>query len=189
MILTKCKNSLSATVFTCIALTVYCQLAYPSGSDPRVGESLMQTNETSVYGPIPEALRQSLIARLSLLIKYRTSGQWANLYDLLAASSIKGRARAQLVEDYRRYPGVAGTGRYLVSFLPKTIQPNNAGQEWTVYGCAQLKGIKIKVDAFIIASREGGDWHFSDVDMLIPRDTSFRPCSYETQAAQKRRSR
>jgi hypothetical protein len=189
MISTKRKNSLGAILFGCIALIVYCQLAYARVSASMGGEPLMQTTETSAYGPIPEALRQSLIARLSLLIKYRASGQWANLYDLLAASSIKGRSRTQLVEDYRRYPGVAGTGHLLVSFVPKTTEPSNAGQEWTIYGCAKLKGVKVKVDAFIIASREGGDWHFSDVDMLVPRDTSFRPCGYESQAAKKKRTR
>ena len=189
---TKRKNSvgaLSATLFGCFALIVYCQLAYARVSTPMDGEPLMQANERSVYGAIPEELRQSLIARLSLLIKYRASGQWANLYDLLATSSIKGRSRTQLAEDYRRYPGVAGTGHALVSFLPKTTEPNSTDQEWTIYGCAKLKGVKVKVVAFIVASREGSDWHFSDVDMLVPRDTNFRSCSYGSQAAQKRRTR
>ena len=152
-----------------------------------VDEPLMQTNERSAYSAIPEALRQSLIERLNLLIKYRASRQWANLYDLLATSSIKGRSRTQLTEDYRKYPGVAGTGHALVSFLPNTSELNNT-DEWTIYGCAQLKGVKGKVDAFIIASQEGGVWRFSDVDMLVPRDTNFRPCSYGSQAAQKSES-
>jgi hypothetical protein len=191
MISTKRKNrvsTLSATLFGCFALIIYYQLAYARVTTVMVDEPLIQTNERSVYGAIPEALRQSLIERLNLLIKYRASGQWANLYDLLATSSIKGRSRTQLAEDYRRYPGVAGTGHALVSFLPKTTESNST-DEWTIYGCAKLKGVKVKVDAFIIASQEGGDWHFSDIDMLVPRDTNFRPCGYGSQGAQKRRTR
>lgn len=189
MIPTKWKNCLRATVFTCIALTVYCQLGYPHGSAPRVGERLMQTNERDVYDSVPKSLRPGLIARVSLFVKYRVAKQWTQLYDLLSTSTTKGKTRAEIVEDYHKDPGVAGTGRALVDFLPKETQVNKGGQYWTIYGCARLRGLKIKVDAFIIASREDGDWHFSDVDMLIPRDTSFRPCGYESHAVQKRRTR
>ena len=176
MISAKRQNSLGAILFGCVALIVCYQSAYALVPPPLVDSPQIQTTETSIYGSIPEALRQSLIGRLNLLLKYRASGEWANLYDLLEASSIKGRNRTQFVEDYRRYPGVAGTGHLFVSFEPKRTESNNGAQEWTIYGCAKLKGVKVKVDAFIIALREGGDWRFSDIDMLVPRDTSFRPC-------------
>jgi len=184
----KRKKSLSASLLCCVAVIVSVQLAYARGFPPMMGKRIMQKTEPSVYDPVPEALRQSLSARLSLVIKYRALGKWADLYELMAASYVKGRSRTQFVEDYSKYPGVAGTGRALVNFVPKTIKPHDTNQEWMIYGCARLRGVKVGVDAFIIASREGGNWHFSDVDMLTPRDTSFTRCAYD-RPVQKRRTK
>lgn len=134
-----------------------------------------QSNRTGIYNSIPEPLRQSFRERMTLFLRHRYSKNWTELYDLLLASSIRNRTKEQFVEDYRKYPGVAGTGRNLVSFSPTIIQSSDT--YWTIYGCAKLKGVKFKVDAFIIASREAGEWRFSDLDMLTPRDTPFKKCS------------
>lgn len=138
--------------------------------------------EQDVFESIPQPLRARLIERFKLLIQYRRTRRWEKLYELLSTEAKRGRSKEEVVRDYRNHPGVAGTGYLLASFTPKFIAAsNNADDEWIISGCAKLKGVSTRIDAFVIARREGNDWYFSDVDALIPRDTDFKPCSHEAR--------
>jgi hypothetical protein len=99
---------------------------------------------------------------------------------LLSSHNIHGRSKEQVIQDYKNYPGIAGSDHRLVTFEPKGTSFQPDAQKWVVSGCARLSGVTVSIDAFVVAWRENGDWYFSDVDTLLPRDTSFKACSYET---------
>ncbi len=142
--------------------------------------------DEGIYSSIPKDLRPDLIERINLFLNFRRAERWDGLYDLLSENSIRGRTKAQLVEDYTKYPGVAGTSHKLLAFSPKAITAESRARgEWVLSGCAVLRGVKVPVDAFLIASREGNKWRFSDIDMVTPRDTAFVPCGSLAQSSRK----
>src|SRR5258705_5842645 len=64
-------------------------------------------------------------------------------------------------------------------FVPMDILlRDGSDREWVISGCATLSGLKFPIDAFVLASREKGDWYFSDLDVLVPRDSAWRRCSF-----------
>lgn len=138
----------------------------------------------TLYKAIPEDLRKDFIGRLRQLTDYRRARQWKRIYGLLSTQTLKGRSTSQFIDDYRKYPGVAGTGRALITFVPHSIvSEGDSVGTWMISGCAKLKGIRFPIDAFIVASRENDEWRFSDIDMLVPRDHNFTHCSYELRPA------
>ncbi len=186
MMETKRRDLLIASVF--IGLAACCCTAYTNDSGQATDRALLQTSQVTIYDSVPDALRPSLIARLNLFLKYRIAKQWEGIYSLLAPNITKGKSKSEVVEGFRKDPSVAGTGRVLVDFLPKKVVASEADQEWFIYGCARLSGITMKVDAFIIASREADEWRFSDVDMLTPRDTTFKRCAYDHEVKKTQRT-
>jgi len=187
MINLKRSDFLIASLFT--GLTVSSCLTYLAHSAPVRDRTFMQENEATIYDCVPEPLRQSLITRLNLFLKYRIADQWEDMYGLLAANMTKGKSKAEVVIEFRKDPGVAGTGRTLISFLPKKVVASKGDSEWFIYGCAKLKGVKMSMDAFIIASRQADEWRFSDIDMLTPRDTTFRQCAYDHKVKKSERTK
>jgi hypothetical protein len=175
----------TTNILPCFVLLLFVSvipLKFINGFASRSGHLAIQTSQQSegrgIYGPIPKSLRDAFVERLTLFLKSRYQENWSALYDLLLTRYVNDKTRAQFVADHRKSSGVAGTGHALISFSPTVIEFSSTNQEWTIYGCARLKGIKVKVDAFIIASQEAGEWRFSDIDMLIPRDTAFKKCGY-----------
>ena len=133
-----------------------------------------------VLAPIPTSWKPDLRSRLNLLIETRSSQRWEEFCDLLSLEAKRSRSKEQLIEDHRKFPGVMGTDRSLVTFIPKTTKVHDATNAvWIINGCAQLKGMKFSVDAFVVAKRENGNWYFSDIDGLTPRDTKWRRCAHE----------
>ena len=136
-----------------------------------------------VLAPIPTSWKADLTSRLNLLIEARRAQRWEEFSDLLSVESKRSRKKAQLIEDYSRFPGAIGTDRSLIAFVPKTTKVQDAANAvWLIYGCALLNGMKFSVDAFVVAKRENGNWYFSDIDAFHPRDSEWRRCAYEKRS-------
>lgn len=169
---------------------------YSANASHRQGERLADKTlgrlpqDESIYGSIPQSLRQGLIEGLNRFLTFRREQRWDSLYELISRRDIRGRTIGQFVADYSKYPGVGGTRRKLLGFSPKAVTADSTERgSWIVAGCAQLTGVRFPLDAFVIASRENERWHFSDVGILAPTDTAFVPCGYPTTSAKNSRPR
>jgi hypothetical protein len=141
-----------------------------------------------VLAPIPTSWKADLSNRLNLLIEVRRSQRWEEFSDLLSLESKHGRSKEQIIENYREFPGAMGTDRSLIAFVPQTTKVRDAAKAvWLIYGCAQLNGLKVPVDAFVVAKRENGNWYFSDIDGLTPRDSEWHSCAYEKRSRARSR--
>lgn len=176
MLVLKAKVTGFLVILTCQFAPVEAFLPQLEGS-PVINSSQAIKNGTTES--VPPALRGRYVERLRLLIEYRKNKEWGRLYHLLSVNVLRGRTKERFVNDYRRYPGVAGSGRSLYDFVPKdTVREDESSGRWRTSGCAKLVGLKTWINAFVLAWRENDDWYFSDLDIFLPRDTSFQPCSY-----------
>ena len=154
---------------------------------------LAQVSATAqdVFDPVPEGLRARLVERFHSLIELRRTNEWDDLYELIAVEHRRGWSKSEFVRIYQQYPGVVGTARRLVMFVPRDILLRDGSDRvWVISGCATLTGLKFPIDAFVLASREKGDWYFSDLDALVPRDTAWRRCSFsKTRSGSKNAAR
>ncbi len=159
-----------------------CNAVRASGTYTQLREK--DSQDPAVFDPIPKMSRNEFVKRLNLLLDYRRTERWNALYDLISNQFIRGRSRTRFVEDHTKYPGVAGTDRSLITFSPKQVTSDSyVPGGFIVSGCAKLSGLRFPVDAHVLATSENNEWRFSDIAMLVPRDTAYRPCGYRSQSA------
>jgi hypothetical protein len=141
-----------------------------------------QIKEQAVFDSVPVSLRARLTERLTLLIKYQRTQQWANLHGLLAEIYIGGESKEQFT---KRFANLQAQGLLdeLIDFTPKSTVVHSESVdhgEWTIFGCAKLSEKKQTryLYASVTAWREKGDWFFSDIGIITPIDGPAQRCLY-----------
>lgn len=141
-----------------------------------------QIKEPDVFNSVPAPQRARLIERLTLLIKYKRTQQWANLHGLLAEIYIGGESKEQFT---KRFANLQAQGLLdeLIDFTPKSTVVHSESVdhgEWTIFGCAKLSEKKQTryLYASVTAWREKGDWFFSDIGIITPIDGPAQRCPY-----------
>lgn len=131
---------------------------------------------------IPLRLQTQLRKRLKLMIKYQGQRKWNKMYDLMAASILKGTSKEEFVKEQTRSdidPDVSS----LIDFSPEesvlTSKLPDAGP-WVLLGCAEYKrhGKTVHMKAGLSAELENGKWFFSEIAVRAQVDGSEEPCKF-----------
>ena len=126
-----------------------------------------QNSNNEVFAPIPETQRSRLIERLTLLIEYQKTQQWARQYGLLSSLVTRAESKRDFINRTRQ--AYSNWGRTpLLAFTPykvNLVQVDANRKVWFISGCSKVleKGQEINKLAVVEAYREKNDWFFSEV--------------------------
>ncbi|HUS09608.1 MAG TPA: hypothetical protein VMZ30_04005 [Pyrinomonadaceae bacterium] len=129
-----------------------------------------QNSNNEVFAPIPETQRSRLIERLTLLIEYQKTQQWAMQYGLLSSLMTRAERKRDFINRTRQ--AYSKWGRTpLLAFTPykvSLVQVDANQKVWFISGCSKVleKGQKVNKAAVVEVYKEKNDWFFSEVQNI-----------------------
>ena len=131
----------------------------------------------NVFDPVPANQRSHLNQRLTLLIEYQRTKQYAKLLEMLP--KIHTQHPELTKEKFLAQIRMLGKA-HIVDFVPEyTTENPTIDGEYEINGCAKVRegwGTK-KWRAAIYASLEHGEWYFSDILFTFPSLHSKGPAA------------
>jgi hypothetical protein len=142
-----------------------------------------QVRDEKYLAPVPRPVRGRLIERLKLLLEYERTRQYDKEFDLLS--------NIYTQESREKFLKRIG-GKDKLDFTPISIGivlREKDYEWWWIDGCATKIDSGKRLDAYVWAYLQHGEWYFSVVAINVPIDGAPKPCLPQRKSTQRTRQR